>query len=125
VSEIDTACLCGGIKLQPKKDGIIYVEWSPEFPGGNDSFKQYLKNNINLNVADSGYISLSFYISCTGSTCGYKVDKIEGAISKASENAILSALKTMSNWKPAKQRDENVDIPFKIKLKIINGQMKL
>jgi len=120
---IDTSCFCGKVKLKPSKKGYIIVEWMPVYPGENDSFKNFLKANVKLNSNDNGKVLTSFIINCEGNTCGYKVRTIEGIISKDSEIEIYNTLLKMGKWKPGKQVNENVDVPFNFLIEIKSGKI--
>lgn len=122
--KVDTNCLCNRLTLKPNKDGLVLVECAPEYPGGFKSLKSHIGSNIHLNVSDSGTITASFFISCTGTTCGFQIIKTEGKISENVKNEVLSALQSMSNWQPAKQRDKVVNIPVEFKLRVFNGQIQ-
>lgn len=124
VFEIDSTCLCNGIEIKPNKNGNIIVEFMAEYPGGDKALKNYLNTNLTSNETDSGRIVLSFFISCKGTTCGYKVEKIVGSLSQETVNEIVSALKRITIWKPAKQRDKIVEIPFGVHFRINKGKIQ-
>ena len=118
----DTICICG--KLIPKIDTPIMVEDIPRYPGGKEALKKLIATNIELDSKENGKINISFIISCKGSTCGIKVLSKDG-ISTNTENQVIKNLKSMDVWRPAKQRNNAIDIAYKISITITNGFIEL
>ena len=121
---VDSSCLCGRIELPKTKEGYFVVEDAPSYPGGSAAFKSLLINNCKFDSGDNGKIFVSFFVSCRGNTCGFKVTKKEGEISKSSENELINELGKMEKWIPAKNRGEVVDVQFQKIIELTNGKVK-
>lgn len=95
---------------------FIVVEDMPEFPGGNDSMKKFIK--ANLVYPDSaiknkieGKVIIEFFVDETGKVSSPRV--LKGIGSGCDEEA-LRIVNKMPNWKPGKLRNKPVKVRYVI-----------
>jgi TonB family protein len=106
----------------PDEDVFVIVEDMPEFPGGMDGMRDYIRKNImypdeakNANV--TGKALVNFVVDKTG-----KVTHVK--IKKSSDNEFLDkeairVVESMPDWKPGSQRGQNVNVQFIIPIEFI------
>lgn len=94
-------------QMQKKDDNRIYEEVSdpPSFPGGQDSLKHYLSENVNYpKVArengTQGKVVVSFVVETDGSLSNVKVTQ---SVDPSLDNETLRVIKEMPKWLPGKQ----------------------
>ena len=93
------------------------VEYLPEFPGGEDSLKKFLVDNIvypkrAVEQEWEGRVVIGFVVEVDGSLSGIKVLRSSGHVILDEE--ALRVAKSMPNWIPGKQRGKNVRVQFQI-----------
>ena len=98
----------------PEEEEVFWIcEQMPKFPGGNDAFKNYLKEHLNskegIKPNVKGYYS--FIINEQGN-----VEKVCTArsIDSTIDNVIVNALQSMPQWVPGTMRGKNVKVAFTI-----------
>lgn len=91
-----------------------------KYPGGKNALKELIQKNVKPDQQTSGKIDVTFLIGCKGTTCAIAV-KNHSNIPQKTEHQLIKALKKMEVWKPAKQRNKPVDIPYFISLSITKG----
>lgn len=110
------------IKVKPIEEYVnepeilVAVEDMPEFPGGNDSMKKFIK--ANLVYPDSaiknkieGKVIIEFLVDETGKVSSPRV--LKGIGSGCDEEA-LRIVNKMPNWKPGKLRNKPVKVRYVI-----------
>ncbi len=103
------------IKLSAQKEIFYYkvlnkVDVLPLFPGGNDSLKDFIFDNYNLELLSAysikGYIYAKFTISKDGNIPNIKLVK---GLDKFLDKEFLRVLSIMPKWTPAKISGKPVD----------------
>ena len=105
-SKIDTATI-----IDPN-----FVETNPKFPGGEQSFRQFLKKNLKwpkTNIDSQGKIWIIFTIQKDGSVTNAKI--IRGIGSPFDEEA-LRVIKKSPKWIPATQNGKRVKVQYTISI---------
>ncbi len=85
--------------------GLI-VEEQPEFPGGSDAMRQYLKENTHypteaIENGIQGRVFVSFDVDTVGNITNVKVVR---HLDPTLDNEAVRVVKSMPQWKPGKQR---------------------
>lgn len=96
---------------------IFYVvEEMPEFPGGQDGVRNFVSKNLKYpkdavenNI--TGKVYVSFIISDTGKV---KYAKIIHGIDPMLDKEALRVVNLLPDWKPGKQRGQNVNVQYTI-----------
>lgn len=116
-TEEDVPVAESGEVLKSKSETPVFfiVEEMPEFPGGDEKLKTFLKNNTHYPpVAKEkqleGIVYVKFIIDKTG-----KITDIE--LTKSSGHTILDeeairVVKSLPNWEPGKQRGQKVNVNY-------------
>lgn len=116
---IDTTCICG--EWSPDENIPTIVEIVPSYPGGNKALLKLVNSNVKFDKTDNGKITISFIIGCTGKTCGFSIASNKSNLPKETELRILEACKKMELWKPAKQMNKPINVPYQISLTFTKG----
>jgi len=92
---------------QTKSDTLDYFICTfsppPEFPGGFDSLKTFIHNNIGREIAndcEGGIVYVQFMVDEYGAISHVKVMK---GLAKACDEEAVRIVKSMPTWKPAHQ----------------------
>ena len=94
---------------------FAHVEIMPEFPGGENAFKEYIKNcpypetAINNNI--QGKVYIYFIIDTTGKPIDIKVVR---GLEKTIDEAVLNYFMGMPTWRPGKQNKRLVPVQFTV-----------
>lgn len=104
------------VKNQRENYIYEYVEYMPEFPGGNDSLISYLSENINYpknaNLKNiQGTVLVSFIIDSDGKTTDIKVIK---GIGYGCDEEAMRVVREMPRWKPGYQHGKPVNMIFNL-----------
>lgn len=91
----------------------------PRFPGGYDSYRIFLSNNIiypklALQNGISGTVIVSFIVSKEGVICN---PKIERSLGIELDNETLRIISLMPNWIPGKKDGQPVNVSFMLPVK--------
>jgi len=94
----------------------VMIEETPEFPGGNDALKEWLKNNIKypercVKEKIQGRVYASFFIEKDGSISNVKLMRVPNNAKEMGEEATRVIL-AMPKWKPGKQRGKEVRVKY-------------
>ena len=97
-----TIKVMGQVDNKEKEDIIIDpVEHSASFPGGIDSLKSFIKNNLTQPTEKKiGRVFVSFIVNKDGTTTDFEV--VRGLTKECNEKA-LEVLKKMPRWTPGTQ----------------------
>lgn len=99
-----------------EKEPFTIVEQMPEYPGGEEALMKFLQKNIKypnsaLENDIQGTVLVNFVLCEDGSICQLKVIKSpDTSLSRAAAEVISK----MPNWKPGKQKGENVRVYFDV-----------
>jgi protein TonB len=98
--------------LVNEENTYAFVEKMPEFVGGKDSLKAYLKRAVGMLELNSknklkGRVYVSFIITRTGHV--YRPRIMSGA-SKESNEAAIQIVSSFPLWKPGKQNGEPLNV---------------
>lgn len=93
---------------------FVVVEDQPLFPGGNSALMKFLADNIKYPVEAQekgieGRVITNFVVEEDGSLSDFQIVR---GIDPLLDAEALRVLETMPNWKPGKQRGENVRVRF-------------
>lgn len=99
------------------------VENPPEFPGGTDSLKEYIKLNTHFphdwnDILNYGKVYVKFIIDTNGNVANPKV--IRG-INPILDTVAVKIIKNMPKWKPGSQRGKLVKVSFVIPVNFDKG----
>ncbi len=99
------------------------AENSPEFPGGNDAFMNFIASNVKYpqvakETGISGKVFVQFVVSKDGNVIDVKIAK---GVDKLLDEEALRVIKSLPNWTPGKNRGVAVNVQFTIP---INFQLK-
>ena len=109
---------------------FLVVENQPQFPGGEDAMKQFLRENINYpQIAKEsgiqGTVYVNFIVEPNGSLTNIKVRR---GIGGGCDEESIRVVKMMPRWEPGTQRGKPVrvsyNIPIKYTLQTKSGKKK-
>ena len=109
----------GGVEIKMKpKTPYIMVEEMPEFPGGMEALKAFVKANLNypataLEKGIFGRVAVNFLVAKDGSIANAKVKR---GVAPSLDTEALRLVKSMPKWKPGKQNGENVEVVYEIQI---------
>ncbi len=108
----------GTEKLPPSNDPVPYVDEPAQFPGGMDALREFIRDNIDLNMIDgSAKISLKFVVDTDGTISSVMVTKTSEDC-KSCEKAAIKVVKSMPNWKPGKLNGKEVKSYYRLPINI-------
>ena len=95
---------------------VMVVEDMPEFPGGMQALRDYMRDNIKYPEScrkDSiqGRVIITFVVEKDGSICGAEVVK---NVHEQLDTEALRVISAMPKWKPGKQRGKVVRVKYAI-----------
>lgn len=93
---------------------FVVVEQAPQFPGGEDSLKVYIDENLDYNGNATGTLFVQFVVEKDGSLTDIQ---IANKGTKKMEEAALKLVKNMPNWIPGRQRNTKVRCRFVLPIK--------
>ena len=90
-----------------------FGEQMPQFPGGVDSMKAYLRRNLRYprSTKSSGKVFVSFLVTKTGAIRDARVMK---GITPALDGEALRVVRRMPPWIPGAQNKQPVDVSYTI-----------
>lgn len=98
------------------KDSLIFmvVEDSPQFPGGKDSMKVFIKKNLRYpkrakRNSIEGTVYLTFVVEKDGSLSNIKILRGIGA---GCDEEAMRIVRSMPEWKPGMQRGKPVRVQY-------------
>jgi protein TonB len=103
------------IEIEPEDEIVhVYVQISPEFPGGEPALFQYLAANLKYTkmakeIGLQGKMLVSFVVWKDGTIGDIKI--IRGLGAGLDEEAIR-VIQSMPRWKPGNQNGRNVNVEF-------------
>lgn len=93
----------------------------PSFPGGMESLRKFLKNNLEypreLESNEEIEVKIQFVVGYDGKLKGFEVIEDGG---KIFNDEVIRVLKEMPDWTPGKSNGENVSVYFSIPVKFIS-----
>lgn len=110
----------GGGAIEPPKnnDPVPYVDEPAEFPGGMNALREFIRDNIDLNMIDgSAKVSLKFVVDTDGTISSVIVTKTSEDC-KSCEKAAIKVVKSMPNWKPGKLNGREVKSYYRLPINI-------
>jgi protein TonB len=109
------------IKDSIERSKVFVVFSYPEFPGGFEKFKQYIKNNLRWPANSKGIegkVIVTFVIEVDGSLTDIKVAR---GLSPEFDEEAIRLIRECPKWKPATRYDKkpvrvaySMPIPFKL-----------
>lgn len=106
---------------QPDMDEPVFmvVEEQPSFPGGEEAFREFLRDNIEYPDAArdhgiEGTVYVQFVVNTDGSVSGVKA--VRGVDPLLDEEA-MRVVKMVPRWNPGKQRGKPVKALFTVPIK--------
>lgn len=97
----------------PARDDKVftYVEEMPEFPGGLEKLKEYIRTQLRYPVQDTvtGTVAVRFTVRHNGQPSDFQIIR---HLSPACDREALRLLKNMPNWKPGKQNGKPANVSF-------------
>ena len=99
------------------------VEQMPEFPGGEDSLRMFLKNNIKYPAeAKAKKIEGMVYFTFVVDTMGKIINpKMLRGIDPLCDAEALRVISSMPAWKPGMQNNKKVPVQFNLPIKFSLG----
>ena len=105
------------VEEEPEEQTIFeVVENMPDFPGGQAALMQYLAKNIKYPVTahengKQGRVIVSFVVKKDGNISDIKVAR---SVDPYLDKEAVRVIAAMPQWKPGKQRGENVNVRFSV-----------
>lgn len=93
---------------------VMYAEEMPEFPGGPDSLKAFLRQNLKWPIEYgcwNGTVLVEFIVEVDGSITHTRVDV---SLYKDFDEEALRVIKLMPKWKPARAQGKPVRCYYKV-----------
>lgn len=99
-------------------DPVDVVDEPAEFPGGIPALREFIRDNIDLNMIDgSAKVSLKFVVDTDGTISSVVVTKTSEDC-KSCEKAAIKVVKSMPNWKPGKVNGKEVKSYYRLPINI-------
>lgn len=110
--------------LQNQEQVFMVVEQQPEFPGGFDAFRDYMRSNIKYPAAaqkngESGTVYVTMIVNKDGSISDAKVLR---GVSQSLDAEAVRVISQMPAWKPGTQNGKTVRVRFNIPVKFDGGK---
>ena len=101
--------------------GVPVQQTQPEFPGGRDSLRTFLRKNVrypkgSMNTGERGKVWLSFQVDTTGQLLNPAVLK---SVSPALDSAALDVLQKMPLWIPATTAGQRVESQYLLQIEFV------
>lgn len=105
----------------PRDEVFEFAEQGPEFPGGEDSLKAYLANNLRypyrvLSNEISGSVIVNFIVNENGEISNTKVAR---GIERECDEEAVRLIKNMPFWIPGKVNNKPVKVSFSLRIEFI------
>ena len=99
----------------PEDEIFIIVEDMPEFPGGEEDLRKFIAENVEYPEdakaqKQEGKVFVKFVIDKEGNVRDAEI--VNGTRFESLNNEALRVIKSMPQWKPGKQRGQNVNVSF-------------
>ena len=99
----------------PEDEIFIIVEDMPEFPGGEEELRKFIAENVEYPEdakaqKQEGKVFVKFVIDKEGNVRDAEI--ANGTKFESLNNEALRVIKSMPQWKPGKQRGQNVNVSF-------------
>jgi TonB family protein len=109
------------LKNNKEKEVFIVVEEMPEFPGGVKALRQYLASVVKYPVdaqvkGIQGQVFVKFVVTKTGKIADAKIAR---GIDPSLDKEAIRVVESLPDWKPGKQRGENVDVSYTIPIAFV------
>lgn len=101
----------------PEDEIFIIVEDMPEFPGGEEDLRKFIAENVEYPEdakaqKQEGKVFVKFVIDKEGNVRDAEI--VNGTRFESLNNEALRVIKSMPQWKPGKQRGQNVNVSFTV-----------
>ena len=101
---------------QPGDEVFVVVEEMPEYPGGTDALKVFLANNVKYppeaaKKGIQGKVYVTFVVNKDGSVSDAKIAR---GVDPLLDAEALRVVKLLTNWKPGRQRGEEVRVSYTV-----------
>jgi periplasmic protein TonB len=107
-------------KAEDRETPVTFVEFMPEFPGGEKALVNYLSRNIHYPsmASETGIEGTVFIKFVVGSTGEIRDVEVVGAKKGAGlEEEAIRVVKKMPKWKPGKQNGQAVAVYFNLPIR--------
>lgn len=99
----------------PEDEIFVIVEEMPEFPGGEEELRKYIAEHVQYPEdakvqKQEGKVFIKFVIDKEGNVRDAEI--VNGTRFESLNNEALRVIKSMPQWKPGKQRGQNVNVSF-------------
>ncbi len=106
----------------PDEDVFIIVEEMPEFEGGKDAMRDYIRKNVQYPAEArdnniTGEALVDFIVDKTGKVSQVKIKKSSG--NEFLDKEAVRVVGSMPDWKPGSQRGQNVNVRFTIPIQFL------
>ena len=106
-------------EVDPDNPTFTIVEEMPSFPGGEQELFKYLGKNIKYpkkakKKGVEGVVYANFVVDTTGEITNVKILR---GIGGGCDKETIRVIKKMPNWKPGKQRGENVRVSYNLPIR--------
>jgi len=96
------------------KEAVTFAEVMPEFPGGIDALRAYIKKNLRYPMAAredgiQGKVVINFIVGSNGEIESAKVTR---SVPGGCDAEALRVVKSMPKWKPGKQNGHAIRVYF-------------
>ncbi len=103
-------------KSEEYEDVFVTVEEMPQFPGGEEELRQYLKMNVKYpivaqNAGIQGKVYVSFIVEKDGSVGRAKIVR---GVDESLDNEALRVVSAMPKWEPGKQDGQTVAVQYTV-----------
>lgn len=103
-------------KEKPADNTFVIVEEMPEFPGGIEALRAFIKATIKYPAAAlengiQGKVYVKFVVTKTGGVANATVAR---GVDPILDKEAIRVVESMPNWKPGKQNGQNVDVYYTI-----------
>ena len=101
----------------PTNEIFLIVEEMPEFPGGEEALRKYIADNVKFPDeakanGQEGKVFVQFIIDKNGDA--KDVEIVNGTGIDCLDNEAIRVVKSMPQWKPGRQRGQNVNVSFTV-----------
>ncbi|NDV65256.1 M56 family metallopeptidase [Bacteroides sp. 224] len=115
-AEVVTIAYNNSAPTDPSTQVFEVVETMPEFPGGKEGLMNFLAQNIKYpveaqNAKEEGRVIIKFTITKEGKVTNPHIAR---GISSSLNAEAIRIINTMPDWKPGKQRGQNVNVNYTV-----------
>ncbi|HPF52000.1 MAG TPA: M56 family metallopeptidase [Draconibacterium sp.] len=103
------------------EDVFFIVEEMPEFPGGDLALRKYIANSIKYpEIAQDkgiqGKVYVTFVVSKDGTVANARIAR---GVDPSLDKEALRVVSSLPQWKPGKQRGENVNVSYTVPINFV------